>query len=64
VFDDGEPFAVHAVSAALPLSPHAFASGLALSPAGDFVLVGYGHADLEARVIAWPVAGLSRLFDC
>mmetsp|Transcript_6574 Transcript_6574/g.17083 ORF Transcript_6574/g.17083 Transcript_6574/m.17083 type:complete len:342 (+) Transcript_6574:2-1027(+) len=64
VFEAEPPFGVHAVSAKLPLAPLAFASGLALSPAGEFMIVGYGHADLEARVLAWPVAELPRLFDC
>ena len=60
-FASSPPFAVTAVSRPLPLlgGGKAFASGLALLPNVDKLLITYGYADMESRALVMSHSGFN-----
>ena len=64
-FSSRPPFAVIAVSRPLPLQggSSSFASGLAVLPQSDKVVVSYGAADIEGRALVMSTDYVRALFD-
>lgn len=60
-FEARPPFAIKRISKPLPLHPRAFASSLSVQ--SGKVIIGYGDADMGARVLVMSLAYLEEHFD-